>query len=87
MLTNRQKDLSLPKKRHLFERSVFGIRLPASMKLQKVKDELIKKKIYVLYRGDAMRISPNIYNTKDDLKKLSKVLISLLQSCDLKFAV
>lgn len=57
---------------------LFGIRLPLELDMQKVKAELLKKKIYVSYRGDAMRISPNVYNIKDDLKKLGNTLIHLL---------
>lgn len=57
---------------------LFGIRLPLELDMQKVKTELLKKKIYVSYRGDAMRISPNVYNTKEDLKKLGNTLIHLL---------
>ncbi len=53
---------------------LFGIRLPLELELKKVKEDLLKKKIYVSYRGDAIRISPNVYNTKEDLKKLSTTL-------------
>lgn len=53
---------------------LFGIRLPGELELTKVKEELLKKKIYVSYRGDAIRISPNVYNTKEDLKKVSTTL-------------
>jgi hypothetical protein len=54
---------------------LFGIRLPLELDMQNVKTELLKKKIYVSYRGDAMRVAPNVYNTKEDLKKLSTALI------------
>lgn len=54
---------------------LFGIRLPLELDMQKIKAELLKKKIYVSYRGDAMRVAPNVYNTKEDLKKLSTTLI------------
>lgn len=57
---------------------LFGIRLPLELELQKVKEALLKKKIYVSYRGDAIRISPNVYNTKDDLQKLFTSLVDLL---------
>lgn len=57
---------------------LFGIRLPLELELQKVKEHLLKEKIYVSYRGDAIRISPNVYNTKDDLKKLLTTLIRSL---------
>lgn len=57
---------------------LFGIRLPQELDIQKIKTELLRKKIYVSYRGDAIRISPNVYNTKDDLEKLSTTLIRSL---------
>ncbi len=55
---------------------LFGIRLPDPSRLQKIKEALSKKRIYVSYRGDAMRISPNIYNDASDMEKLTKVLIN-----------
>jgi selenocysteine lyase/cysteine desulfurase len=57
---------------------LFGLRLPEHSTLQQVKDVLQKKKILVSYRGDAIRISPNVYNTKDDFTKLTNVLLTLL---------
>ena len=56
---------------------LFGIRAPLELDMQKLKTELVRKKIFVSYRGDAIRISPNVYNTKEDLKKL----VQTLQSC------
>jgi selenocysteine lyase/cysteine desulfurase len=55
---------------------LFGIRLSNPEKLSGIKEALLKKKIYISYRGDAMRISPNIYNDAMDVHKLVKVLIS-----------
>lgn len=57
---------------------LFGIRLPLELQMQQVKEALLKKKIYVSYRGDAIRIAANVYNTKDDLKKLVSVISTLL---------
>ncbi len=53
---------------------LFGIRLPQGMELRKVKDSLLKHKVYVSYRGDAIRVAPNVYNTEKDFQKLVKVL-------------
>lgn len=57
---------------------LFGIRLPLELQLQQVKEVLLKRKIYVSYRGDAIRVAANVYNTKDDLKKLVSAVSSLL---------
>lgn len=53
---------------------IFGIRLPQSIDIDKVKAALLKNKVYVSYRGSAIRVSPNVYNDEADLKKLVKVL-------------
>jgi len=49
---------------------LFGIYLPKTVNLAKLKEEFIKNNIYVSYRGNAIRVSPNVYNTKDDFDKL-----------------
>jgi selenocysteine lyase/cysteine desulfurase len=53
---------------------LFGIRLPKEMNMEKVKTSLLKNKIYVSYRGNAIRVSPNVYNDDADLGKLVKAL-------------
>lgn len=53
---------------------LLGIRLPQHMDLQKVKDDFAKNRIYVSFRGNAIRVAPNVYNDEKDLKKLVKVL-------------
>jgi selenocysteine lyase/cysteine desulfurase len=53
---------------------LFGIRLPHYTELEKVKTALLKNKIYVSYRGNAIRVSPNVYNEEADMNKLVKVL-------------
>lgn len=55
---------------------LFGIRLTNPERLQLIKEALLRKKVYVSYRGDAMRVSPNIYNDEADIERLTKVLIS-----------
>lgn len=49
---------------------LFGIYLPKSKKISTIKKQLAKQQIYVSYRGNSIRVSPNVYNTKEDLKKL-----------------
>jgi selenocysteine lyase/cysteine desulfurase len=57
---------------------MFGIRLPKGADLEKIKASLLKHKIYVSVRGNAIRISQNVYNREEDLNKLTKVLIKSL---------
>lgn len=57
---------------------MFGIRLPKGADLEKIKASLLKHKIYVSVRGNAIRISQNVYNREEDLDKLTKVLIKAL---------
>jgi len=49
---------------------LFGIYLPEQKDIQKIKERLVAKNIYVSYRGKAIRVSPNVYNTERDLEKL-----------------
>jgi selenocysteine lyase/cysteine desulfurase len=55
---------------------LFGVRVPKHINLNSLKENMIKNKISVSFRGDAMRISPNVYNDEKDLMKLVKVLAS-----------
>lgn len=54
---------------------LFGIRLNDNMDMDTIKQGLADTQIVVSYRGDAIRVSPNIYNTSDDLQKLVSVLL------------
>ncbi len=53
---------------------LFGVRLPKGADLEKIKVRLKKNKISVSFRGDAIRVSPNVYNSKSDVMKLVSVL-------------
>lgn len=55
---------------------LFGVRLPAHAEVDKIKKALQKNKISVSFRGDAIRVSPNLYNSEADLMKLVRVLVS-----------
>jgi selenocysteine lyase/cysteine desulfurase len=54
---------------------LFGIRLPERIDKEKLKLRLQKNKISVSFRGDAIRVSPNVYNTEAEMLKLAKVLM------------
>lgn len=53
---------------------VFGVRLPQSVDTISIKESLLKNKVYVSFRGDAIRVSPHVYNNESDIKKLVKIL-------------
>jgi len=58
---------------------LFGIRTPKDLDTEKLKAALTSKKIYVSFRGDAMRVSPNVYNNEEDMRRFTKVLTSQLK--------
>ncbi len=49
---------------------LFGIYLPDTINLEKLKAAFTKNKIYVSFRGNAIRVSPHVYNSKADFEKL-----------------
>jgi len=55
---------------------LFGIRVPAHVDLDKLGKKLKKNKVYISFRGNAIRTAVNVYNTKADLNKLVGVLLS-----------
>jgi selenocysteine lyase/cysteine desulfurase len=55
---------------------LFGLRLPATAQTEKIKKALLKNKISVSFRGDAIRVSPHLYNSEADMMKLARVLVT-----------
>lgn len=53
---------------------MFGIRLPSSVSLKKLRHQLNKRNIHVSVRGSAVRIAPNVYNDEKDIAMLHDVL-------------
>lgn len=49
---------------------LFGVYLPIEIDITDLKRKLLTEKIYVSYRGEAIRVSPNVYNTEHDMQKL-----------------
>ena len=54
---------------------LFGIRPPLNFNYQLVKEALVNEKVYVSFRGKAIRVSPHIYNSLEDMKKLTSCLV------------
>ena len=44
--------------------------LPENINLEKLKTKFKKEQIFVSFRGNAMRVSCNVYNTEEDFEKL-----------------
>lgn len=55
---------------------LFGIRHSKHSDLESLKEKFNKYNIHVSFRGDAIRVSPHVYNDANDLNKLVKVLSS-----------
>ena len=49
---------------------LFGIYLPNTIDLDQLKNNFAKNNIYVSFRGNAIRVSPHVYNIKEDFEKL-----------------
>ncbi|WP_299188691.1 aminotransferase class V-fold PLP-dependent enzyme [uncultured Aquimarina sp.] len=49
---------------------LFGIYLPNHINLEKLKIQLKKEQIFVSFRGNAIRVSCNVYNSEKDFEKL-----------------
>ncbi len=47
-----------------------GLRLPENLHQDKLVAELAKRGLMVSYRGDAMRVSPSVYNTEEEMIEL-----------------
>ncbi|MBJ2176136.1 aminotransferase class V-fold PLP-dependent enzyme [Aureibaculum sp. A20] len=48
---------------------LFGVYLPEHIQLQQLKTKFKEEQIHVSYRGDAIRVSPSVYNSDDDFQK------------------
>ncbi|NBC27267.1 MAG: aminotransferase class V-fold PLP-dependent enzyme [Bacteroidetes bacterium] len=55
---------------------LFGVRLSEDHSMEAIKSALEKENIVVSFRGDSIRVSPNVYNTGDEIDILTEVLIS-----------
>jgi selenocysteine lyase/cysteine desulfurase len=58
---------------------IFGIRLPDHIKTEVAKLKFQEKNISVSFRGSAIRVAPNVYNTSDDIGIMRSALIELVE--------
>ena len=54
---------------------LFGIRPPRGISTEVVKQKMKKKKISVSFRGDCIRVAPNVYNSAEDFEKLLRAIL------------
>lgn len=59
---------------------LFGVRLPESVSREDLREKLTKENIHVSVRGTAVRVSPNVYNTEEDLRRLGEVLVESVKA-------
>ncbi|MEL6356599.1 MAG: aminotransferase class V-fold PLP-dependent enzyme [Bacteroidota bacterium] len=64
----------LPEKR---AQHLVGLRLPQHLKAEKLPSELAKRRIKLSFRGDAIRVSPNVYNRADEMERLLDALYAI----------
>lgn len=53
---------------------LFGIRTPAGIDIARIQQLLAERNIYVSLRGNAIRVSPNVYNDSGDMDAFVEVL-------------
>ncbi|WP_421775392.1 aminotransferase class V-fold PLP-dependent enzyme [Gracilimonas sp.] len=53
---------------------LFGIRLGESHDMDQIKAAFDKQNILVSFRGDSIRVSPNVYNTQEEIEQLVHTL-------------
>ena len=53
---------------------LFGIRLPPAVSLERLNEALQQQNVAVSVRGDAVRVSPNVYNDRSDMEALVQAL-------------
>ena len=54
---------------------LFGIRMPEGVDINILKQRLEDQKVYVSIRGNAIRVSPHVYNTENDIDKLVSCML------------
>ena len=58
---------------------LFGLRFPEDVNTERLQTKFAKEKIIVSWRGEALRVSPNIYNTREDVELLTSILLQELK--------
>jgi selenocysteine lyase/cysteine desulfurase len=53
---------------------LFGIRLPENLEIEAVQKALSEQKVFVSYRGNAIRLSVNVWNNEADMQMFTQIL-------------
>lgn len=56
---------------------LFGMRLPENLKIETIQKALADEKVYVSYRGNAIRLSINVWNDEADMEIFTQILENL----------
>ncbi|MCP9755544.1 aminotransferase class V-fold PLP-dependent enzyme [Lacihabitans sp. CCS-44] len=56
---------------------LFGIRLPENLKIETIQKALADQKVFVSYRGNAIRLSINVWNDEVDMEIFTETLVNL----------
>ncbi|UCC26308.1 MAG: aminotransferase class V-fold PLP-dependent enzyme [Gemmatimonadales bacterium] len=56
---------------------LFGLKMPEGLVLEDVRNALEERRVFVSLRGSSLRISPNVYNSGDDVEALLDALEGL----------
>jgi len=58
---------------------LFGIRFPKGTDVSMIKERIRRKRISVSFRGESVRVSPNVYNTATEMNQLARVIGDIRQ--------
>ena len=58
---------------------LFGVRVPHPELIPAILEQLAQRKIFVSQRGTSLRISPHVYNTKEDMIALADALNAVVR--------
>ena len=53
---------------------LIGLRLPEALPMDLLKRKAAEENIFVSFRGNALRVAPNVYNTEEDFGKLERAI-------------
>lgn len=56
---------------------LFGVELPKELDLEKLKAKFKEENIFISFRGNYIRLSSHLYNTKEDFKNLTDCILSI----------
>ena len=57
---------------------MFGIRLPETVGMDRLRQKLTENHIHVSVRGSSVRVSPHLYNNEEDVERLRTALLELV---------